>query len=64
MKIPTLVAMRTKQQVVKFCPPGQAGDDNESLDPSQSTTAQDDEAVRYLMVQVCLLTIRILRPCT
>ena len=26
-KIPTLVAMRTKQQVVKCCPPGQAGDD-------------------------------------
>ena len=28
-KIPTLVAMRTKQQVVKCCPPGQAGDDSE-----------------------------------
>ncbi len=26
-KIPTLVAMRTKQQVAKCCPPGQAGDD-------------------------------------
>jgi 1-acyl-sn-glycerol-3-phosphate acyltransferase len=27
-QIPTLVAMRTKEQSSKCCPPGQAGDDN------------------------------------
>ena len=44
-KIPTLVAMRTKQQVAKCCPPGQAGDDNtgtiscEAFQPEQPITA-------------------------
>jgi len=51
-KIPTLVAMRTKQQVAKCCPPGQAGDDKtcaaddntgtiscEAFEPEQPITA-------------------------
>ena len=44
-KIPTLVAMRTKQQVAKCCPPGQAGGDNtgtiscEAFEPERPITA-------------------------